>query len=1265
MKLRPYQEEAYHCTLKKFETVDSALCVLATGLGKCFAKDTPVLMYDGNIVKVQDIEKGDFLMGPDSNPREVISLARGREMMYRITPKKGDSYTVNESHILSLKLTPGRKNYNHRVNAGDGKIYEDGDIANICVKDYLKSSKTFKHRAKGYRIGVEFPRSRDRLYTPPYILGLWLGDGASRRPQITTADAKIVAELQKYATSENLKLTKLQQCGKAFTYSISQYTSHPGENPLLVDLQMYHLLQNKHIPLDYKTSSRKERLEILAGILDTDGYFFEGGYEFVNKSKRLAEDTAFVARSLGLAASIKRVFKTCTNNGVTGIYYLVYISGETSIVPCRLKRKQAPKRKQKKDVLVTGIKVEKIGVGDYYGFELSGTDRRFLLGDFAVVHNTVYAAHLINHFRSSGRIMMIAHRAELIYQADDHIQKICEVESDIEMGPEWATSFAEFKADVVISTVQTQVAGREGGRMTRFDPNEFSLLIIDEAHHAPAETYKRIIKYYRQNPALKILGLTATPDRKDKKAMGQIFEEVAYAYDIRDGIDDGWLVPIEQQSVFVEGLDFSSVRTTGGDLNGKDLAEVLEFEEILHGIADPTVQLTGEKKTLIFAASVVHAERLTEIINRHKQHSAQFVCGTTPKDVRRDMFKDFANKEFQYLVNVGVATEGFDDPGIECVVMARPTKSRTLYAQMCLDDKTEILTKSGWVGIDDRPYGFGSRIANYDMVSKRITWENATHFIRRKIKSSESYYGIMSPSLDILVTNEHDMVVKQRRGRKHKWGEYEKLTAAQTANLRDSYKIPIAGYLDAKGVPLSDNELRFIGWVMTDGTINRRTKQITITQAEHQPWLDEIEKCLIGCGFKYSKYIKDRKSQFKRTSKTVIFTVSFGKPRGRDKHLRGWGALENSLSKDFSLGLDDINRKQLAVLLEAIHLGDGKKEVKSGYIRRSYHISTANNRFADKLQMLCVTRGFKCNKSIVIYPGKSILFYLHIKNTTERTIGGKKSKDRPIFKKTANADYRDVWCVTVPTGAIIIRRYGKVSIVGNCGRGTRPLPGIVDLYPGVVERREAIAASDKTHLEIMDFVGNAGRHKLVTAADILGGRYTDEIVELAKENAEKDSNESKKPVDICTELQKAEREIAKRHQMAEDAIARDHLLLRAKYSTAKINPFNIIDIDPKREAPWHKGRPPTSGQEAYLEKCGVDTDGLTFTHASQIIDSMIKRREQGILTYKQAKVLQSRGLDTTDMPFAEANKLITELVRNRWITPARWKKELTLSNKRR
>jgi len=222
---------------------------------------------------------------------------------------------------------------------------------------------------------------------------------------------------------------------------------------------------------------------------------------------------------------------------------------------------------------------------------------------------TVYFSHLANHFRKSGRVMILAHREELIFQARDKVKLICDVKADVEMGEMWA-SRDFFSSDIVISTIQTQCAGRDGGRMHRFDPAQFSLLVIDEAHHTPAKTYKRVINYYRQNKKLKVLGVTATPDRTDKKAMGQIFEEVAYAYDIRDGIDDGWLVPITQQSVYVKSLDYSNVRTVAGDLNGKDLADILEFEENLHAIASPTVELTGDKKTLIFTASVGQAEQV-------------------------------------------------------------------------------------------------------------------------------------------------------------------------------------------------------------------------------------------------------------------------------------------------------------------------------------------------------------------------------------------------------------------------------------------------------------------------------------------------------------------------------------------------------------------------------------------------------------------------------------------------------------------------------
>ena len=284
------------------------------------------------------------------------------------------------------------------------------------------------------------------------------------------------------------------------------------------------------------------------------------------------------------------------------------------------------------------------------------------------------------------RALVLAHREELIFQARDKIEMVTGYNVEVEMAELRASIsgdvFGNF-ANVIVSTIQTQTAGGDGGgRMGKFDPSDFGLLIIDEAHHATAKTYRRVVNYYSQNPNLKILGVTATPDRADEEALGQMFDTVAFNYEIIDAINDGWLVPIEQQVVEIEGLDFSAIRTTAGDLNGADLAAIMEEEKPLHGIADATIEIAGKRRTLVFAASVRHAEMMAEIFNRHRPGSAGWVCGKTPKEDRRRTLAEFSSGQLQFVVNVGVLTEGFDDPGVELVVMGRPTKSRALYAQM-------------------------------------------------------------------------------------------------------------------------------------------------------------------------------------------------------------------------------------------------------------------------------------------------------------------------------------------------------------------------------------------------------------------------------------------------------------------------------------------------------------------------------------------------------------------------------------------------------
>jgi superfamily II DNA or RNA helicase len=282
--------------------------------------------------------------------------------------------------------------------------------------------------------------------------------------------------------------------------------------------------------------------------------------------------------------------------------------------------------------------------------------------------------------------MILAHRQELIWQARDKMQLITGEQVDIEMGQYRAETDRNLfhpRSNIIVSTIQTHTSGGDGaGRLTKFDPKDFGLLIIDEAHHATSSTYRRVIDWYMQNPDLVVLGVTATPDRSDEEALGQLFGEVAFDYEIIDAIKDGWLVPILQDMVHVSGINFADVRTTAGDLNGADLDAVMKSEKNVQGVAGATIDIIGDKRGIGFAASVVHAKMLADIFNRHRQGMAAFVHGGTPTEDRQKIVKDFALGKIQFLWNCGVFTEGFDDSGVEVISMARPTKSRSLYAQM-------------------------------------------------------------------------------------------------------------------------------------------------------------------------------------------------------------------------------------------------------------------------------------------------------------------------------------------------------------------------------------------------------------------------------------------------------------------------------------------------------------------------------------------------------------------------------------------------------
>lgn len=363
------------------------------GQGKCLGKGTPILMYDLSIKNVEDVKVGDVLMGPDGSPRNVLSTTVGVEQMYWIRQKKGMDYRVNESHILSLRY-PKAQTKTHRENGV--KVIDQRDVTwethNISVKDYLESPYTFRKHAKGYKsYGMEF--SGEPLPIDPYFLGVWLGDGTSRELTVTSFDLPIIRYLQSYAKSlggclseepSNEGSWRLKGCGK-----------------LSKKMRELKLIKNrysvekgfKHIPKQFIKTSRENRLKLLAGLLDTDGYLGDGSYEITLSSKILHEDVTLLARTLGLyvTTSVKVI------NGKE--YYKANIQGELDDVPVLLSRKKAAKRKQIKNVLHTGITVEKDIVDTYYGFTIDG-DHLFCLSDFTVTHNTwilVYLAMMLEN----------------------------------------------------------------------------------------------------------------------------------------------------------------------------------------------------------------------------------------------------------------------------------------------------------------------------------------------------------------------------------------------------------------------------------------------------------------------------------------------------------------------------------------------------------------------------------------------------------------------------------------------------------------------------------------------------------------------------------------------------------------------------------------------------------------------------------------------------------------------------------------------------
>ena len=681
MELRPYQLAAQHGLLSWFAAHDgNPLVVMPTG---CHAENARILMHDGTTKLVQDVQVGDMLMGPDSKPRCVLRLVRGYDMLHRITPKKGTSFIVNEDHKLSLALT----------NEGKPKFacYKNGtEIETVCLRDWLKASKNFKHLRKLRRVAVDFPAISEPLI-PGWHMGVLLGDGSLKHNVCVTCENNAVATgIVMLATLFNVKIRYAsKKNNKAFSIYFSQRVwSRSTPNPIVTHLKTLGLWGCgsgcKFIPNIYKLGSRQMRLDVLAGLIDTDGSFASGIYDYISKSRQLADDVVFIARSLGFASYVKSCQKLCqTGNG--GEYFRVSVSGNIDEIPVRLAYKKAASRLQKKSPLKTSFTTEPVGYGKFYGFTLDG-DHLYLTDDFTVHHNSGKSLCIASFLRSAvqdwpdTRALLLSHVQELLLQ--DHAA-LMQAWPD---APAGVYSAGLNRRDI---DAQILVAGIQSIHKRAYEVQRCDLVIIDEAHLIGRNSqgmYRRFLAELKEiNPHLKVIGYTATPYRTDTGRLDEgpdrLFDAVAHEVLILPLIEQGYLCPVVPKGTLTR-LDVSNVGSRGGEFIPSQLEAAVDVDAITTAAVDEIVQ-AGDNcgSWLLFCAGVGHAKHVRDEV-RKWGIACETVTGETPGPERNRLLREFKAGQLRALTSVGVLTTGFDAPGVDLIALLRPTQSVSLHVQM-------------------------------------------------------------------------------------------------------------------------------------------------------------------------------------------------------------------------------------------------------------------------------------------------------------------------------------------------------------------------------------------------------------------------------------------------------------------------------------------------------------------------------------------------------------------------------------------------------
>lgn len=269
--------------------------------------------------------------------------------------------------------------------------------------------------------------------------------------------------------------------------------------------------------------------------------------------------------------------------------------------------------------------------------------------------------------RRGKRVLIMAHRGELLEQAADKIYKSTGLQCSVEKADQ--TCLGEWYR-IIVGSVQTLMHER---RLNKFKQNYFDVIVIDEAHHCVSDSYQRVLQYFNTSY---VLGVTATPDRADLKNLGSYFDSLAFEYTMPQAIKSGYLVPIKALTVPLK-IDISMVGISAGDFKVGEIGTALD--PYLYQIADEMVKYCMDRKTIVFLPLIATSQKFMGILNERGFVAAE-VNGSS--EDRAEILQDFEDGKYNVLCNSMLLTEGYDCPAVDCIIVLRPTKSRPLYAQM-------------------------------------------------------------------------------------------------------------------------------------------------------------------------------------------------------------------------------------------------------------------------------------------------------------------------------------------------------------------------------------------------------------------------------------------------------------------------------------------------------------------------------------------------------------------------------------------------------